>query len=362
MHVLHRLSQLRNALEGAGADAWFSVSPPDNQYLSGFITDFGEVSAAVIVTSRDAFFLTDSRYTEQAQGEVHGYTIEQFKGDLLERAGERLASLDLRRVAFDPASITVDELRRLQSKFSGDMLQHKRLVKDLRQRKSPEEIGAVRDASQLAEGVLRDLLPNLKPGIEERRLAAQFEFEFKSRGAHGPSFSTIALFGARSSLPHGVPADRTLNPADIVLLDFGCRRNGYCSDLTRTYAFDTIPDSWFGDIYATVLEAQRAALNAVRPGVACRDVDKAARDIIVERGYGDYFGHGVGHGVGIEIHEAPRVNPHSDAVLEQGMIITIEPGIYIPGKGGVRIEDLVAVTDSGYDRISTTSTDLRVLR
>jgi len=187
------------------------------------------------------------------------------------------------------------------------------------------------------------------------------EYEFKRRGAQGASFDTIALFGQKSSLPHGRPTDKPLERGDVVLIDFGCRKNGYCSDLTRTYVYGTIPGAWFEEVYDLTLTAQKLALEAVRPGMSCRELDAVARDLITEAGHGKHFGHGLGHGVGLEIHEAPRLNPESATVLEAGMVITIEPGVYLPGKGGIRIEDLVLVTKDGGELLSGSPKELRIL-
>ena len=356
-----RLDQVRSALEKAGCDAFFSVSPPANQYLSGLLTSFEEISSGIIVTDSQAYFLCDFRYTEQARKEVTGYEISEIKGDILVRCGERLESLGLKKVAFDPSGLTVDEKVRLESAYTGELAGEKALVSGLRIIKSEEELEMLRTASNLAEGVLADLTQILEEGLPERELAAQFEFEFKKRGATGPSFDTIALFGPKSSLPHGIPDETTLKRGDVVLLDFGCRRAGYCSDLTRTYVFGTIPGAWFEEIYALTYEAQHRALEAVQPGRTGREVDAVARNIISEGGYGEYFGHGLGHGVGVEIHEAPRLNTESDTVLEPGMVVTVEPGIYLPGKGGVRIEDLVVVTEDGCEILTKTPKQLRVL-
>ena len=277
------------------------------------------------------------------------------------RAGEKLSALKVGKAAYNPAGLTVAEFNELQRAFDGELVADSRIGVEGRLRKSPGEVDTIRAASELAEGVMLELLPTLKAGMLERELAAAFEFEFKKRGAQGPSFDTIALFGAASSLPHGRPGEKPLESGDIVLLDFGCRRSGYCSDLTRTYVFDRIPAAWFEEIYALTLKAQLAALEALKPGVTGREVDAVARNIIQEGGYGDYFGHGLGHGVGVEIHEAPRLNPESDTVLEPGMVVTVEPGIYLPGKGGVRIEDLVVVTDDGCDILTQSSKALKVL-
>ncbi len=356
-----RLDRVRSGLAAVGCDAFFSVSPPANQYLSGMLTSFEEISSAIVVTPDQAHFLCDFRYTEQAQREVAGYEIAEIKGDILARSGELLDRLSASRVAFDPSGLTIDERSRLESTFKGALISEKALLSDLRIIKSEAEIESVRAASNLAEGVLSDLLPTLEEGLPERELAARFEFEFKKRGASGASFDTIALFGPKSSLPHGIPDDTPLKRGDVVLLDFGCRRAGYCSDLTRTFVFGTIPGAWFEEIYDLTYEAQQRALKAVKPGRTGREVDAVARDIISEGGYGEYFGHGLGHGVGVEIHEAPRLNTESDTVLQPGMVVTVEPGIYLPGKGGVRIEDLVVVTEDGCEILTKTPKQLKVL-
>jgi len=353
----YRLQTLRQKLEDAGCDAFFSFAPPANEYLTGF----RGTTSAVIVTHDDAFFLCDFRYTEQAQDQVQGFRIEQVDGSQDAVVAERLGKLGVCRAAFDSRVLTVEQYTRIQDKFSGELSAQPHLLARLRQCKDAGEVERLRQATTLAEDVLDDLIPEIKAGIAERELAARFEYEFKRRGAEGPSFPPIVLFGARSSLPHGMPGGTQLAEGDVVLLDFGCIRNSYCSDLTRTFAFGNIPDSWFEEIYRVTREAQQAALAAVRPGAACKAVDAVARDHIEKAGYGKYFGHGLGHGVGLEIHEGPRLNKHSDAVLEEGMAFTVEPGIYLPGRGGVRIEDLVVVTGDGCEILTRTPKDLKVL-
>lgn len=356
-----RINGIRNALKGNGCDAYISVFPPANQYASGMMTSFMENSSAIVVTGTEAHFMCDFRYTEQAKEEVSEFTIEEITGDLLARAGECLGKLGAKRAAYDPNGLTVAELDRLESAFDGALVSDAAVIERLRIVKTAEEIEVLRAASNLAEGVLRDLLPTIQEGIPERELAAQIEFEFKKRGASGSSFDTIALFGPKSSLPHGEPADKRLAKGDVVLLDFGCRRAGYCSDMTRTYVYGESPGDWFDEIYAVTLDAQLQALDAIQPGKLGKEIDAVARTIINDAGYGEYFGHGLGHGVGVEIHEAPRLNAHSETVLEPGMVVTVEPGIYLPGKGGVRIEDLVVVTESGCDILTSMPKELTIL-
>jgi len=361
--VMDRIELLRAKLDAEGCDAFFSLSPPTNQYLTGFTGS----TSAVIVTMAELVFLCDFRYTEQAGKEVSGFTIEEIMGDLVARTAERLGVLNVRAVAFDPNNVTVAQLGKVHSVFSGSLNEDPKLMPSLRVVKSADEIARIRAASELAEGVLKDLLDVLDRNnsgsseVTEQSLAADFEYAFKTCGASGASFDTIALFGARSSLPHGQPGGTPLKKGDIILLDFGCRLSGYCSDLTRTYAYGTIPGTWFDEIYGIVLAAQEAALQTVRPGVRCHEVDAVAREKIREAGYAKHFGHGLGHGVGIEVHEDPRLNFTSQTVLEEGMVVTVEPGIYLPGRGGVRIEDLVVVTKEGCEVLSHAPKELRIL-
>ena len=355
--MIDRIAKIRHGIEEAGCDGFFSLSAPANTYLSGFQGS----TSAVILTPRHALFLCDFRYTEQAQQQVGDYDIDEVRGTIETRLGERLKALGCTTVGFDPTAHTVYQADTVTEAFGGRLDPLPDIVAGLRMRKDPEEIERIRAASLLAEGALLDMLESLEAGRAERELAAELEYQFKVRGAEGASFEAIALFGARSSLPHGRPSARSLEAADIVLVDCGCVLDGYCSDLTRTCAFGTMPGAWFEDIYAVVLAAQRAAIEAVRPGVRCADVDAVARDMIRAAGYGDHFGHGLGHGVGLEVHEAPRLNMESTAVLEPGMVVTVEPGIYLPGRGGVRIEELVAVTDTGCEVLTQSPRELKVL-
>lgn len=352
-----RLAEVRQALEEKGSQGYVSFFPPTNQYLCGFTG----TTSSLVVTGQEAIFLHDFRYTEQVSHEVQAFDTCEVKGDLVTRTGERLTALGLASVAIEPAQITVDELNRMRKVYKGEIVEAPLLVAAIRHLKSKEEIATIRLASQLAEGVMLEVVEELSEGLTERELAAQLEHEFKKRGASGVSFDPIVLFGPRSSLPHGQPENTPLKRGDIVLLDLGCRKDGYCSDLTRTFVYGTIPGEWFQEIYDVTHHAQTSALKALRPGESCRDIDAVARDIIEDRGYGDYFGHGLGHGVGIEVHEGPRLNTESTAVLEAGMVVTVEPGIYLPGKGGVRIEDLVVVTEDGCDILTTSPKELRVL-
>ena len=353
-----RLAAVRGEMGEAGADAFFSLSPTDNEYLTGFR---GTTSALLITVDR-AILLCDFRYTEQAQQQALGFEVVEVTGSLETRVGERLVELGVSCAAFEPGRLTVLQHATVAKAFPEEaLIPAQGGIARGREVKDAEEINRIRAASELAEGALEAVLPELREGVTEREFAARLEYEFQRRGATGVSFPAIVLFGARSSLPHGVPGGKRLERGDIVLIDCGCLHNSYCSDLTRTFVFDRIPGAWFQEIYALTLSAQLAALAAVRPGVKCVEVDAVARDIIKDAGYGDRFGHGLGHGVGLEIHESPRLNIQSEAVLRPGHIVTVEPGIYLPDRGGVRIEDLVVVTEDGCEVLTQLPKELKVL-
>lgn len=352
-----RLDALRAELNTHDCDAFVSFFPPANEYLTGFRGS----TSAVLITPSEAIFLCDFRYTEQAGEQVKEFAVEEVAGGVEAAAGERLAALGVSRIAVEPSTLSLDQSMTVERSSGQVVVPVKGLGTLARMVKSEEEKVKLRASSALADAALETVLALLKEGVTEAEFVAHLEFEFKKRGASGSSFSPIALFGPRSSLPHGVPGKKRLAEGDIVLLDLGCILESYCSDLTRTFVFGTIPGNWFEEIYQVTLTAQLAALGAIRPGVSCRDADAVARNIITEAGYGKYFGHGLGHGVGLEIHEAPRLNQHSDTILQPGMAVTVEPGIYIPGQGGVRIEDLVLVTETGCEILTKLPKELKVL-
>ncbi len=353
-----RLDALRKNLAKADCDAFVSLAPPTNQYL----TNFRGTTSGVVVTETAAYFLCDFRYTEQAGDQVSkAYEVREISGPFAQRVSQQLQDAGAKRAAFEPAYTTVAERDELASKFQGDLVGAGSVVAALRACKSESEVGKIEAALQLSERVLHNVTSSLSEGQTERSVAARFEHGFKEQGASKASFDTISLFGARPSLPHGEPGDQQLKKGMGVLFDFGCVLNGYCSDLTRCYAFGNIPGSWYEAIYNLVLEAQLQSIDAIRPGVLGKDVDAVARRIIADGGHGDHFGHGLGHGVGIEIHEGPRLNPESETPLQPGMIVTVEPGVYVPGQGGVRIEDVVVVTEDGCRVLSSAPKSLEVV-
>ena len=352
-----RIEGVRRGLTELNCDAFISFHPPTNQYMSGFTGS----TSCILITASNALFLCDFRYTEQANRQAEAFEVNEVAGDLITRTAERMMSLGVTRAAFEPANLTVAQHESVGEAYTNEMVGAPRLVTALREIKTSEEIAGIRAASELKEATVMPLLEAITEGVRERELAAEIEYSLRRAGASGVSFPPIVAFGEGSSLPHYSPGDRALKSGDIVLIDCGCVLDGYCSDWTRSFCFGSIPGSWFEEIYAVTLEAQLAGLAACQPGAACRDVDAAARSIIQEAGYGDHFGHGLGHGLGIEVHESPRLNATSSATLAPGMVVTVEPGIYLAGRGGVRIEDLVVITENGHEVLTRVPKELRVL-
>jgi Xaa-Pro aminopeptidase len=356
--MTQRIDALRTALDKQGRDAFYSLNAPANQYLTGFTG----TTSGVLVTGKEALFLTDSRYTEQAADQLDpAFTLEPIPNRLAKRLGGRMKDLAVKTPCFEPGAVTVSERQAVEEGFSGETAPEAGLCSKLRQRKEAGEVEKIRRALRLSEAALQTALEDLELGMMERELAARLEYEFKRLGASGFSFPTIALYGARSSLPHGEPGERALESGDIALIDFGCRLQGYCSDLTRTYVYDRMPAPWFEEVYELVRTAQQIAIESAKAGMTCRELDAVARRLIDEAGHGEHFGHGLGHGLGIEIHEGPSLNPQSDTVLEPGMVVTVEPGIYLPGQGGVRIEDVVAIKEDGCEVLSSAPKEFRIL-
>lgn len=333
------------------------LSAPACRYLSGFdFTDGG-----VLLTADAAYLLTDSRYIEAATRAVMHMQCVCCDG-LLQTIDELLKKHQIKELLLEQ-TVTVGTLSALQ-KLSARMVTDDRLQTALeaaRMQKDTWEIAFLRQAQTLTEQAFTHILDFLKVGVTEREAALELEFFMRKNGADGVSFDTIAVSGANTSLPHGVPTDKPLANGDFVTMDFGALYRGYHADMTRTVAVGFVSDEQKA-VYDTVLQAQTAALKVVRAGISGKAADAAARDVIVAAGYGDYFGHGTGHGVGVEIHEAPRLSPKaSDAPLKVGSVVTVEPGIYLPGRFGVRIEDMVLLTENGCENFTKAPKELIIL-
>lgn len=305
-------------------------------YYSGFTSE----DALVFITKDRQVLVTDSRYTEQAKLEAYNFEIR----DVTEGIAKIASLLDCEVLGFEENVVTVSQLADFQ-KFGKKLVPMQDTISYFRRIKDEREIRKIAAAESLGDAAFSHFLENFEYGMTERDIALMLEFYMRKNGASGTSFDTIVASGKRSCMPHGVATDKVIGIGDFVTLDFGCRLDGYCSDMTRTLVVGKCSERQ-REIYDTVLRAQKAALDMIAPGVKCSDIDKAARDVITEAGFGNNFGHSLGHSVGIEIHERPAFAPRSDEITEIGNVITCEPGIYIPGFGGVRIEDVVAIGEN----------------
>jgi Xaa-Pro aminopeptidase len=343
-------------LNGAGLSGLLVTHLPDIRYLSGFTGS----SAALAVTRRAARLFTDGRYRTQAAEEVQAARVEIVSGAPAVAAAQWLsAQPGVENAGFDAAWTTVAELSRwkagLASRFRRKFLLplDEPLVETLRLVKDEEELGILREAALLGCRLFDHILGFLKPGLREIDVAAELEYQARVLGAEGMSFETIAASGERSALPHGRATAARLPRRGFLTLDFGVILNGYCSDMTRTVHFGT-PKPDQRSAYESVLEAQEAAVAAIGAGVSCGAVDEAARSVLRNAGLAEAFSHSTGHGVGLEIHEPPRIGAGQTNKLLPGMVITIEPGVYIAGQFGIRIEDMVAVSRLGGEVLTST--------
>lgn len=354
-----RLETLRERMADAGADTLWIVQPENRRYLSGFKAgdmSLTESSGSLLINARERFLITDSRYAEEARREAGDFEIVVFRRGLLEMLLELLEGLGTRVLGFEPDYLSwrlhrdlSRGLRRLSKPVRLKPLNE--TVEDLREIKIRPEVRAMRAASELMARILGEVIDRLEPGRSEREIAWEIEGLAREAGAEGLAFPAIVASGPNGALPHAVPTDRRIRAREPIVMDVGLRVDGYCCDMTRTVFLDA-PVPRFKKIYRTVRQAQRAGLDAIRPGVESTLPDKAARDVIREAGFGEYFGHSLGHGVGLAAHERPRLGPLKPSRLRQGMVVTVEPGIYLPGKGGVRLEEMVVI-EKGGPRILT---------
>jgi Xaa-Pro aminopeptidase len=345
MDFLGRQKVLRDELERRKVDALIVTHLPNVRYLCGFTGSAG----VLLATARPVFF-TDGRYSEQAAAQVKGARIVIAKGGGQVAAAKACGRLHLRRVGIEADYLTVSQLSSLRQELGKEvkLLPLSGVVEHIREIKDAAEVELIRSAVELSSRLFRPLLRSLRPGVKESKAAARLEFLARQAGAEGMSFETIIASGNRSALPHGVASNAALPSEGFVVLDYGIVLGGYCSDMTRTVHLGRAPAK-ARELYAAVLESQLAGISAVRPGATAGDVDHAARQVLKRAKLDRFFTHSTGHGVGLEIHEPPRLAAKNQTVLRPGMVITIEPGAYIPGECGVRIEDMLLVTGTGYE-------------
>jgi len=360
MNYQTRLVALRTKMEAAGLDAFFLKSAPNYFYLTGFTGSSG----AVLVTQHDFTLFTDSRYMTQSkeQTKANGVDIVIHKEPLLEAVANAFKNLSDATVGYEADHLLVSELLILENATKSSSLKPKTaFVEELRYIKDESELAILKRAASIGEQVLEDALNFIKPGIRELDVAIRMEMKMRELGASGPSFDTIVASGIRGALPHGMASEKIIQAGEFVTIDFGIKYEGYCSDMTRTISVGQPANQQLVEIYDIVLAANLAGIAALKASATGFEVDLAARQLIDIAGYGSAFGHGLGHALGIEVHENPRLSPTGTTVLAPHMVVTVEPGIYIEGLGGVRIEDTLAVTADGSDNFMTLPKELIVV-
>jgi len=352
--MLKRVERVREILP-PGVDGILVTQPQNRRWVSGFT---GSSGIAIIGRMGQPVFLTDFRYTEQAGMQCQGYRIVK-QGDKAEEDICAIArDLGIKRLAFEKDHVSVAYYEKLSEGLPGiELAGLEDKIIELRAVKEAEEIEVLAQAAAIADKAFAHILGFLRPGLTERQVALELERYMQDLGADGASFEIIVASGPRSAMPHGVASERVLGNNEFVKMDFGCVYKGYCSDMTRTVVLGKADDKQ-KEIYNIVLAAQEAALAGLRAGITGKEADALARDVIEGKGYGENFGHGLGHGVGLAIHELPRASRLSDKPLPANSVVTVEPGVYLPGWGGVRIEDMVVVLEEGIRNLTSSPKEL----
>jgi Xaa-Pro aminopeptidase len=350
-----RINKLRRVMLKNDLPTLIVTSSPNIYYLSGFTGS----NATLFITEKENFLLTDFRYLEQAEKEAPAFKILKADREVGKKISELSSSLT--RIGIEEEEVSWAQYKKWEKEFAGvRLVEASKLLGQLREIKDREEIEIIRQAVEITDRAFKQILNRIKLGVEEREISLELEFFLRREGASAASFEYIVASGFRGALPHGVASEKKIKNGELLTMDFGAKYQGYCSDLTRTVSIGK-PTLKQKEVYNLVLEAQLAALEAIKPGLKGKEIDRVARDIISKAGYGEYFGHGLGHSVGLEIHESPFLNTREEKVLEPGMIVTVEPGIYIPGWGGVRIEDMVLVTNSGAEVLTQASKEFIII-
>ncbi|RED61669.1 M24 family metallopeptidase [Cohnella lupini] len=353
----NRVTLLRESIAKSEGTALLVTHPVNRRYLTGFTGSSG----VVLITADHAALITDFRYREQAPQQAQGFQIVEHGQSVHATVAELLRQWGIEALLIEESDVTYATYIAMEKALSpAKLLPSDGIVEKLRMIKDESELAIMQDAANLADRAFDHILGYIKPGVSEKAIALELEVFMRSQGATSSSFDTIVASGERSALPHGVASDRIIGRDEFVKLDYGAYYNGYCSDITRTVVVGK-PSDKHREIYDIVKEAQQYALDHLVPGMTGKEGDALTRDIITRYGYGEYFGHGTGHGLGMEIHEAPRLSLTGDIVLVPGMTVTVEPGIYLPGFGGVRIEDDIVITDAGIRILTSSPKQLIVL-
>lgn len=338
-----RMSRIRSDIPGFSVDAILFLNIRNIRYLTGFTGSDG----ALLIGPERSVLMVDGRYTHQAEKEVNDAAVFEYK-EKNEGIAAILADTGLKTIGFDAMAMNVQTYLKLKKLKSVTLKPISDNISAIRTIKDETEIACMRKASDIAFQALTSVRELIRPGVSERDIALELEFRMGRCGAEQIAFPTIVASGVNSALPHAKPGLRRIEQGDFVMIDYGAVYQGYCSDETWTVAIGKVQDKQ-KDLYAVVKEAHDRALEAIRPGVSCREIDRVARSFVENNALGNYFSHGTGHGVGLDVHEAPRISTNSEHILQEGMVVTIEPGVYIPNLWGIRIEDMVLVKEDGCE-------------
>lgn len=357
---MNHFAKIAAQLESRDLDGMLLTHEANRFYASGFHS--AGTDGMALVTREKFYYFTDSRYTEAARRHVQDAEVQEAGhgrgySALLMEAVQRHS---IQRLGFEDAYMTVREHDAYARALPCELVPAADLLAELRAVKDPEELEIMIAAQRIAEKALTDILNEIRPGVAEKEIAARLQYLMLHYGAEDKSFDPIVVSGPNGSLPHGVPSEKVIQAGEFVTMDFGCKFGGYCSDMTRTVAVGHVTEE-METVYNTVLKAQLAGIAAAKAGVTGAAVDGAARQVIADAGYGPYFGHSFGHSVGVEIHENPNATPSNSKPLPAGVVISAEPGIYLPGKLGVRIEDVIVITEQGCQDITLAPKELLIL-
>ncbi|OEF95556.1 Xaa-Pro dipeptidase [Vulcanibacillus modesticaldus] len=333
------------------------TNPSNRRYITGFTGSAGYA----LITQNKAIFITDFRYIQQAKTQAPSFEIVQHSGSIVDAVKEQLINFEVHNLGFEKDDVTYSLFKKFEESFSGvKLVPLSQVIESLRIVKDEEEIKLIKKATEIADQAFSHILNVIKPGIKEVDVSLELEFKMRELGAQGASFEIIVASGFRSALPHGIASEKVIETGDFVTIDFGAIYNGYVSDITRTVVVGKASEKQ-KEIYNIVLEAQLNGVNKIRAGMTGKEADALTRDIIARYGYAEYFGHGTGHGIGLDVHEAPTVSHKGETVLKPGMLVTVEPGIYIPEFGGVRIEDDLLITETGNEILTKSTKDLIII-
>ncbi|WP_273478120.1 M24 family metallopeptidase [Ignavigranum ruoffiae] len=353
---MKRIEKVREYLAKEQLDGIWVSNSKNLRYLANFTGSAGEV----IITADKAYFITDFRYTEQAGQQAKGFEIVIHKGDLYQSLADIMTKDGIKKLAIEADELSLSLYRKVADIFPAELIETQNVIENIRLIKDEAELEILKEACKITDEAFDHILTFIKPGVSEIAVANELEHFLKGKGAEGMSFDTIVASGVRSAMPHGVASEKLIEQGDIVTLDFGCYYKGYSSDITRTIAVGEV-DPKLKEIYQIVLDAHLKVIAEAKAGMTGKEIDAIARDYITEKGYGEYFGHSTGHGLGLDVHEQPAVSVRGENVILENMVITDEPGIYIAGLGGVRIEDDLIIHKDGVESINRSAKELIIL-